>query len=360
MNLITCPKCGEDCDRLFGNVCRACFFKNFKLIEVPLVLHLRICSRCGAYYRKNHWEKMGSLEEVVLKTVEDALSIHEMAENIELYLEPRNITPYRFMVRAEVKATVMGEPVYSKSEVEAEVRVKREACDMCSREAGGYFEAIIQIRANGRYPTEDEKKRSMEIAGEVVRQMKKKGDRMAFITHELEIKEGLDFYMGSMNASKHICRQLSSELGGSFSESPSLVGMKDGKDVYRITYSMRLPEFRPGDVVYFREKVIEIKSSSKKINGLDLTNGGSRFIAKAEEFKGAEKLARTEDAVQAVLISIEENAILVLDPETYETVTVRKPASFTAEAGSEIKVLKTSYGLFALPESNFNREGAKS
>ncbi|MDD3041838.1 MAG: NMD3-related protein [Methanosarcinaceae archaeon] len=360
MNSIICPKCGEECEKLFGNVCRACFFNNFKLIELPLVQHLRVCSRCGAYYHKNHWEELGSLEDVVLKTVEDALFIHEMAENIELYLEPRKVTPYRFMVRARVEATVMGEAVYSEAEAETEVRVKREACDMCSREAGGYFEAIIQIRADGRYPTEDEKKRSTEIAWEVVRQMKKKGDRMAFVTHKLELKEGLDFYMGSMNASKHVCRQVSSELGGSFSESPSLVGMKDGKDVYRVTYSMRLPEFRPGDVVHFQKKVIEIKSSGKKINGLDLTNGGSRFIAKAEEFKGAEKLGRIEDATLAVLVSIEENAILVLDPETYETVAVRKPASFSAEAGSDIKVLKTSYGLFALPESNFKRERAEN
>ena len=58
------------------------------------------------------------------------------------------------------------------------------------------------------------------------------------------------------------------------------------------------------------------------------------------------------DTVLTVLVSIEDNAILVLDPETYETVAIKKPMSFNAEAGSEIPVLKTSYGIFALSHSD--------
>jgi len=100
-------------------------------------------------------------------------------------------------------------------------------------------------------------------------------------------------------------------------------------------------------VIRFRGKVIQIKSSGKKVNGISLEDG-SRFISTPEELKGAEKVANIGDAVLTVLVSIEENAILVLDPETYETVAIKKPMSFNAEAGSEIPVLKTPYGIFAL------------
>ncbi|MPN30010.1 hypothetical protein SDC9_177467 [bioreactor metagenome] len=185
--------------------------------------------------------------------------------------------------------------------------------------------------------------------------MKKKGDRLAFISDFQEQKEGIDLYMGSMNASRQVCRMIISELGGSFSESPTLVGMKDGKNLYRITFAMRLPEFRPGDVVRFRGKIIQIRSSGKKVNGINLEDG-SRFISTPEELKGAEKIANIGDAVLTVLVSIEENAILVLDPETYETVAIKKPMSFNAEAGSEIPVLKTEYGIFALAQSDVPQE----
>lgn len=227
MNFITCPRCGRECYRLFDSVCRNCFFETFKLIELPHVLHARICSVCGAHLHRSRWENIGSIEDVVLKAVENALFIHNEAGDVEIYLEPREITPYIYRVRAEVDAVVREEPVHA--EAETEVRIQRSACDMCSRESGGYFEAIIQIRAAGRFPTEGEKSRCMAIAREAMESMKRKGDRLAFISEVLEQKEGLDLYMGSMNASRQVCRLITSELGGSFSESPTLVGMKDGK-----------------------------------------------------------------------------------------------------------------------------------
>ncbi|MGB4162639.1 MAG: 60S ribosomal export protein NMD3 [Methanosarcina flavescens] len=348
MNFITCPRCGRECYRLFDSVCRNCFFETFKLIELPHVLHARICSVCGAHLHRSRWENIGSIEDVVLKAVENALFIHNEAGDVEIYLEPREITPYIYRVRAEVDAVVREEPVHA--EAETEVRIQRSACDMCSRESGGYFEAIIQIRAAGRFPTEGEKSRCMAIAREAMESMKRKGDRLAFISEVLEQKEGLDLYMGSMNASRQVCRLITSELGGSFSESPTLVGMKDGKNLYRITFSMRLPEFRPGDVIRFRGKIIQIRSSGKKVNGISLEDG-SRFISTPEELRGAEKIGNMKDAILTVLVSIEDNAILVLDPETYETVAIKKPMSFNADAGSEIPVLKTSYGIFALTHS---------
>ncbi|AKB50051.1 NMD protein affecting ribosome stability and mRNA decay [Methanosarcina barkeri str. Wiesmoor] len=348
MNFITCPRCGRECYRLFDSVCKDCFFETFKLIELPNVLHVRICSACGAHFHRGRWEDVGNIEDVVLKAVEDALFIHNEAGDVEVYLEPREITPYMYMVRAEVDAVVREEPVHA--EAETEVRIQRTACDMCSRESGGYFEAIIQIRAAGRFPTEDEIKRSMAIARESMESMRKKGDRLAFISEEVEQKGGIDFYMGSMNASRQICRLITSELGGNFSESPTLVGMKDGKNLYRITFAVRLPEFGPGDVIRFRGKIIQIKSSGKKVNGTSLEDG-SRFISTPEELKGAEKIGNMGDTVLTVLVSIEDNAILVLDPETYETVAIKKPVSFNAEAGSDIPVLKTPYGIFALAHS---------
>jgi nonsense-mediated mRNA decay protein 3 len=348
MNYITCPKCGRECDKFFDSVCKDCFFETFKLFELPLVLHVRVCSGCGAYFHKSKWEDIGKLEEAVLKAVENALFIHSEARDVEIYLEPREVTPFIYVVSAEVDAVVRGEHIHS--EAETEVRIQRTACDICSRESGGYFEAIIQIRAAGRFPTEEERKRCSAIAREAMENMRKKGDRLAFISSVLEQKEGVDLYMGSMNASRQVCRLIISELGGNFSESPTLVGMKDGKNLYRITFAVRLPEFRPGDVIRFRGGVIQIRSSGKKVNGISLEDG-SRFISTPEELKGAEKIANIENAVLTVLVSIEENAILVLDPETYETVAIKKPISFNAEAGSEIPVLKTAYGIFALASS---------
>jgi len=348
MNSVTCPKCGIECSKLFNFVCRDCFFETFKLIELPLILHVSICSNCGAYFHKSRWENIGNIEYVLRSAVENVLLIHIEAKDVQVSLEPKEITPYVYTVRVEVEAVINEEFVHGVGETE--VRIQRKACDMCSRESGGYFEAIIQIRAAGRFPTEEEKRRCSIISRKVIESMKKKGVRLGFISGSREKKEGLDLYMGSMNVGRQVCRLITSKLGGSFAESPTLIGMRDGKNIYRITFAIRLPEFSPGDVVMFTGKIIHIKSSGKKVNGISLEDG-SRFISTPEELKGAEKVANIEDVVLTVLVSIEKKAILVLDPESYETVAIKKPLSFSADAGSEIPVLKTPYGIFALIRS---------
>ena len=193
--------------------------------------------------------------------------------------------------------------------------------------------------------------RCIDIANEVVRKMQNKGDRLAFITDSLDLKDGADLYLGSNNSGRHICRAIITEMGGSFSESPTLFGQKDGKDVYRITFSMRLPEFMSGDIIHLKGKIIQVKNSGKRTVGIDMSNG-SRFIATPDEMKGAARIANMDDAVMAVLVAVEDDAVMVLDPETYETVTIKKPVSFTAQSGSEIPVIKTEYGLFALSGEN--------
>ncbi|MGP8322193.1 MAG: hypothetical protein ACT6FE_07750 [Methanosarcinaceae archaeon] len=59
--------------------------------------------------------------------------------------------------------------------------------------------------------------------------------------------------------------------------------------------------------------------------------------------------ALSENAVTAVLVAIEADTVQVLDPETYETVLLKKPAFLRAEAGSDVCVIKTAEGLFLLP-----------
>jgi len=348
MHPVTCPKCGIECSTLFNFVCRDCFFETFKLIELPLILHVSICSNCGAHFHKSRWENIGNIECVLLSAVENVLLIHTEAKDVKVYLEPKEITPYVYIVRVEVDAMVNEELVHAAGETE--VRIQRKACDTCSRESGGYFEAIIQIRAVGRFPSEEEKRRCSTISRKFIENNQKKGDRLAFISQTRDTREGLDLYIGSTTVSRQTCRLITSILGGRFAESPTLIGMRDGKNIYRITFAIRLPEFSPGDVVMFTGRIIHIKSSGKKVNGIFLEDG-SRFTSTPEEMKGAEKVANIEDAVLTVLVSIEEKAILVLDPESYETVAIKKPLSFSVEAGSEITVLKTPYGIFAMVRS---------
>jgi NMD protein affecting ribosome stability and mRNA decay len=349
MNSTVCPKCGNETLKLFQGRCKDCFLENFTLAEIAPVLHAKICASCGARNIKNKWVNYGDLGDIVIQTAEDALLVHEMAEDIEIYVNPRELTPHLYKVHIEVDAMLLDERFHQ--ELDTEIRILRESCDMCSRISGGYFEAILQIRATNRLPSEEEMKECINIANDVLGRLRSKGDRLAFISHSLDIKEGADLYIGSSNAGRHICKEIVSRLGGSFNESESLQGRKEGKDVYRITFSLRLPEFMPHDIIEHKGKVIEVKKFGKNVTGVDIETG-ARFTGTSDELDGAILIAKRKDLQKTMLVAIENNDLLVLDPDTYETVTIKKPVMFTAEAGTEIPVVKTEKGLLAVADGS--------
>ncbi len=347
MKDIICPKCGKPTEGLVDGLCKDCFFRSSHLVEVPLVLYAKICSTCGARLSRGKWNNDYSIPEIIVKTAEDELHIHEKADDVLVHIVPKEMTPHLYKVNIEAHASIMGEPIDQR--VEAEVRIVRIACDMCSRISGSYFEAILQIRAANRYPGAEEKARCMNIIHTMLDKMLHKGDRMAFISNSAEDKDGIDLYMGSANATRIICKEMVSELGGSYSESSSVFGRKDGKEIYRMSFAMRLPEFMPGDIVEIKGKVVEIKKFSKFVTGTDLVKC-TRFNSSPDDMKGAVLVGKRVNAKKAVVVSMETNEMMLLDPDTFETVTVKIPIPFSASSGDEVPVVRTSAGLLALPD----------
>jgi nonsense-mediated mRNA decay protein 3 len=346
MNGLLCPRCGKKTDSLCDSVCGDCFLKQFTLATLPQVLHITTCSRCGATLEHGRWVDGKKPEDTAIEAAERELMIHDKAEGISLGVNVEKISPYIYRIRFHITATACGLPV--EQDLETEIRVERNACDTCSRIAAGYFEGIVQIRATGRHPTEEEKKECVSIICAGLDRLYAKGDKLAFLSNSMKRKEGTDLYIGSSGAARIACRAVVSDMGGSFSESPALFGMKDGKDVYRITFALRLPRYRKGDVLRLKGRTMQVRMPGKTTRGIDLITGDS-ILATPEETESSEYLGNERDAVKAVLVATEKDTVMVMDPETFRTVTVRKPYFLSGEAGIEVPVLKTAYGLILLP-----------
>jgi nonsense-mediated mRNA decay protein 3 len=338
-----CPRCGRSAQQFFNNICEACFLEGFKLLQVPLVVAARICPRCGSYIKGGKWIRGKGLEEAVLQTLKEAVKTHGEAEDPQIQLKPRQIDARRFKVQVRANARVKGISVAGEAEVE--VRLRYETCDTCSRISGGYYEAIVQIRAENRLPSIKELQKCEEIALGIVDKAREKGAPLAFITKTERLKEGWDLYIGSTKVARQICHGILGEFGGRLTESPKLVGMRQGRKLYRITLSLRLPEFLRGDIIAIGEKIIEVKASNKGIRGIDLGTGERVSIGSRE----AVRLCNKEDAVKTVVISIGENIIEILDPETHKPVSIRKPPFLAAQPGEEILAAKTKTGIIVIP-----------
>ncbi len=281
-----CPKCGKKTDELFDSLCRACFTKGIKLIDaekLAIPIRVNVCEICGGYFKgKGAGKERTSIGEVVTDAIrkeireryghECKVSVEGLVRNGLKGAENRVIVPLR------VKAEIKGVEIEERGEIE--VSLKRETCERCSRITGGYYAGIVQIRADDRIPADEELTMAEEIAYSGL------GDA-DFISKETKLKEGLDIYVSSMECGRRVSRQIVKKLGGGFSESRKLYGRKDGRNIYRVSFSVRLPAFTEGDKVEIGDKVFSVEKvlKEKGIECVDVATGERTFLKKKETNK---------------------------------------------------------------------------
>ena len=274
-----CPKCGKETDELFDAVCKDCFRQGITLPEpTSLAVSLNVCTHCGSYFKG---KERTSIEVVVEDAVRKAIRkkygpdcVVEIPE-LRIALSENERTAQVFLT---VKTAIQGMDIEEHGEIS--VMLKREICERCSRIAGGYYAAIVQIRADYRVPTDNELAKAEEIAYSVL-------GEDDFVSKEQLLKEGLDVYVSSAEYGHRIARAVVKKFGGSFSESRKLYGRKDGRDVYRVTFLVRLPGFQKGEIVEFRDRRISVENviEGKGIEGVDAETGEQVFLTKKEMMK---------------------------------------------------------------------------
>ena len=235
-----CPQCGKRTDDLIDSLCRECFIRTIQLIEPgEMKVSVSMCKRCGAYFRGS---ERTSIEDAVVHTV--SREIRRRYKNrlercmVEVNQIVRNSRRTRAIVTVTVRAGIRGVTVEQTGEIE--VDIKTWTCNRCSRIAGGYYAAIVQIRAQNRFPADDELATAVEIA-----QSSLSGEE--FVSRQRLLKEGLDIYVSSMECGRRISRAIVKRLGGNFTESRRLYGRKDGRNIYRTSFAVRLPGLREGE-----------------------------------------------------------------------------------------------------------------
>ena len=335
-------------------LCDECYFESFDLVDAPERIEVRVCSRCGAVHRGNRWVDVGARDytDIAVEETADRLAVHLDADEIEWGVEPEQVDENTIRMHCLFTGVVRGTPV--SEEVIVPVYVARQTCDRCGRIAGDYYSAIVQVRGTDRVPTAEENDRAVRIAEAYIADRESKGDRNAFITETTRTEDGVDMKISTNQMGQGIAQRIVRELGGSVSEAPTLVTEdEDGNEVYRVTFTVRLPPYTPGDVIDLDDGdgPVLVTSARGNLKGRRLATG-DRYEAEFEEGidPDARKLGERDDADPTTLVAVEDDhAVQVLDPETYESVTVPRPDYLDPDAG-EVPVLRHRNGLHVLPE----------
>lgn len=360
-----CPRCGdpvgERAEPLPGRprtrdrkLCDDCYFEDFDLVDAPDRIEVLVCSGCGAVRRGNSWRDVDARDytDVAVEETAERLGVHVDAKGIEWGVEPEQVDENTIRMHCRFSGIVRG--TLREESVTVPVKISRGTCDRCGRIAGGYYAAIVQIRADGRDLTAGERERAIEIAESHVAAQEGKGDREAFITEIDETDDGPNLKISSNGLGQDVATRITERLGGSFESYPTLVTEDaDGNEVYRVTFAVRLPRFAPGEIVDPNDGdgPVLVTGVSDRVRGIRLATG-EEYASGFDEGTApeADRIGTREDAVETTVVAVEdEHAVQVLDPETYEAVTVRKPDFFEADTDAVLAV-KRDGEVHLLPE----------
>lgn len=206
--MLVCPRCGKNNDKndFIEAFCPNCYTFNLKIPESQI--RIEKCKRCEKTRIRGEWQRISK-------------------KKIEEYIESKCKGEFKDveydMDSGKLVFTIEKSGKKIKKEIEFHVDFSTTICPDCSRMSGGYFEAIIQLRGNKK-TIEKQKKLLVNAIS-----------RKTFVAKEEEKHGGDDIYVGDSK----IVLNLLQELGLKPIITRKLVGVSEGKRLYRTTFMLR-------------------------------------------------------------------------------------------------------------------------
>jgi nonsense-mediated mRNA decay protein 3 len=329
-----CPKCGQPTET--EGLCSRCRAGSVQWLSCESRVQSVHCPACGALKQAGVWTDTDrDRKSLADELVRGAVHVHRDVQGKEVQVRVTDISANRSRASVTVKGRLYGQPVEGGCELT--IAWVKEQCDRCNRISGSYYEGVVQVRAEGRQPSPYENQTAAAIAYDTESALQTGGERLSFVSDVTETRDGLDIVVGSQHIGLAIAQKITSELGGRYTTHPKLVGEKNGRQLYRITYSVRLPRFRKRDVLRLKGRYAEVVQVEQHgLRVFDLSDG---TIRSAREGDVEAVIGNARDALDTIIAYADREMIGVIDPVTQKTQEVRAGPHRGAEAGRHVRVL---------------------
>ena len=216
-----CFVCGKMTDDLVDGMCRDCFGERQDIVVFPKKIEITRCSKCNMVKIGNRWVKWEP--RLILKKAKVKGKVMEVRvrENRKWHIE--------------IGGYPRGSDKTKMEEHDVNVHFNVVTCPVCGKGLSGYYEAVIQVR----WKSDSSRTRFNEVNELVAEELHSMKERMAFFRVK-QRKEGTDFLVGSKKAAKKVVQKLKEKYNADVKESHKLVTKKEGRDLYRNIYSVRI------------------------------------------------------------------------------------------------------------------------
>ncbi|RQD84486.1 MAG: NMD protein affecting ribosome stability and mRNA decay [Methanocalculus sp. MSAO_Arc2] len=329
-----CPRCGEPSDE---GLCGNCRLHETEWVSISDRVTAILCPTCGSRKVGSSWSDCTEdWDSLGRSLVLEGTRLHPDLRHPVFRIEFLHLTINRSQADVTISGECFGIPVESRHQVM--IAWGKEQCDRCCRISGSYYEGIIQVRGEGRLPTSREIRKSAEIAYQAEDTAQQGGDRLSFVSSVETSKDGVDIIVSSVAIGQTIVHDISSYFNTKSTSHPKLVGEKDGKKLYRVTWLVRLPRIVRGDVVEIAGHYYQvIGSDSKTIRTVDLHTRAQRSFRDIETIR---IVGNIHDSEEAIVTHREGDALGILDPKTQIPQLVLAPDGCSTGAGGSVAVVR--------------------
>jgi len=330
-----CPKCGKPSET--AGLCSQCRIGSTPWFTCDKRVKSTNCPSCGATKVVNTWTDSGAERaELGPEIAKSAVHFHLDVKKPTIDVSIRDLTLNRSRATLVLHGILYGKPVEGTCTVD--ILWHKEQCDRCNRISGSYYEGIVQVRAEGRTPSIFEIQTAASVAQQVEDTLQAGGERLSFISDVNEIHDGLDIIIGSQHIGQLIAQGIVAQLGGRYTTHPKLVGEKNGRQLYRITYSVRLPRFQKNDVVKAGNRYFEvIRVESHHLQTLDLKDGSVKSVREDDVEK---IIGNSRNAEQGLIVFADGKNMGILDPASSLTREYPQMKWLEVRAGDHLRLLR--------------------
>jgi len=338
-----CVECGKETPIFREGVCLNCYLKTHTLSNGPDSVDLPVCPHCNSFKYKNNWTS-DIFGEVIRRVIKNTFKISKELKKVDI-----NTTCQEVKDGMNCKVYISGfiNDVEFTDEHDLLVKLKRIVCDVCSKKFGGYHEAIIQIRADNRKLSEKELNNILKEVEHLVENLRSKGNRALFITDIEEEHGGLNFFISDKGSGIVIVKKIQDLYGGTIKQSSKNIGMKDGKQLYRMTYLVRIFSYKKGDFIKFKDDFYKVNSIvGKKIKLTNLDNW-EKTTEELKDIANSKIIGNENQIKEMIVISQNEKEIQIMNQESYEIKIIVKPKKMTIKSEKiKIVVLDDQYFIY--------------
>ena len=222
-----CPSCGklEENQVFIKNFCKECFSSHFQLAKLPTSIEVTRCTVCGRVRIGNNWMEKNkrTLGEVLKSNFKSQYK--NTLKDFELKGGRRNMFDVHFEVEFNIEGSNFVLPFTTI------IKFMQTQCVDCSRESGGYYDTIVQLRSktDAEYPVD-------QMEAKIKRLDKLIAERGGYIRKTEKTETGFDVFVAGITPAMQASHQLSDKV----KHTKKLIGRKNGKDLYRHTFCVRL------------------------------------------------------------------------------------------------------------------------